>query len=708
MAMDLEAAMAAMMGDDPNSPASPIAPLDSFPPDAGGRTFRPLDEYEVRSALGREILDAHGAITAGSQVAEERRLALKMYFGHPMGNEVEGRSQVVMKEVADTIHWIMPSLMRKFKGRDVFEFEPTNPSEEAAAKQATEFINHVFWEELGGYDLLYDWFFTTLLEKNGFVGVEWEERIEPKRETYHGLTENELNMLLSDGRGLEVVEFDERDAILMGQRTVVFDVTVVQTERIGKIRAKAIPPEEFLIARRTIKLDDEATFVGERRKVTAGDLIAMGFDPKEVEQWPTEESPEYSQGRTIRLSEEETFPIRTADRPDAASRELWINNCYMRIDEDGDGYAELRHLMAIGDTAMVLIHDDYADFPPYASLTASPVAHKFFGQSIVDLIGDLQTIRTTLMRQILDNLYLQNNGRMLAVRDEVELDDLLTSRPGGIVRVDNPEAVQPLITPPLPPHAMHMMDFLDGVRETRVGVSKFQQGLDTAGSGSAQGVHQMAAASQQRIELIGDIFAETGMKRLGQLLLRTYKQNDVKNRVVRMRGQWVDVDPSMWNEKFNCKINVGLGVGSAAEMVGYLMATIQIQKDAVQSGGKFMVKPRDIYRATEELGKAMGFDEPFFTDPGQMEWPEEQPDYRILENQRRVEDDKQKNQISAMEAMIEDESRKDMNRYRAEEIKLKQWQATLDARTRIEVAKMQLDAAQSKSQPAQSGEPRDK
>ncbi len=674
-------------------------PIDEFEayaadlgPEDGNRPFRPLTVDQVKAAVSREILDSHGAISAGSQISEERRQALKFFFGQPLGNEVEGRSQIVLTEVADTIHWVMPSLMRMFaSGEDVFEFQPTGPEDIEQAQQATEFINHVFWNELDGFQILYDWFFTALLEKNGFVVVEWEERVEPKIETYQGVDEQQLQQLLEDGRGLQPVEFEEFEEEIQGQVVKLYNVTLRQVDRIGQVQVRGVPPEEFLIARRTIRLDDGSQFVGERRKMTASDLVAMGFDPEEVTQWPTDETPEFTQGRTIRLSEEETFPIQTADRPDAASREMWVNNVYMRIDEDGDGYAELRHIMTIGDTSMELISDEYAPYQPFASLTASPVPHKFFGQSVMDLVGDLQVIRTTLMRQMLDNLYLQNNNRTKVVRGEVEMSDLFTSRPGGIVRVDSLDSMEPIVTPPLPAMAMGMMEYLDQIRETRIGVSRFMQGLDgSALNGTATGVNAMMGASQQRIELIGQIFAKTGMKRLGKLLLREYKRNNNRARTIRLRGEWTSFDPSTWNENMDVSVKTGLGVGSAAEAIGYLMATIQLQKEAIMSGATFMVTPKDLYRAVSELNKAMGFSrsQTFFTDPGDQGWPQKDPDTKLLENQRRVQDDAASHQLRQLELEIEARKERALEEYRKEELEQKRDLELRRIEAQLEIARL--------------------
>ena len=664
-------------------------------PSAAENAFRPLTDDEVKSIVESEIADAHGAVSSGSEISEDRRRALKYFFGKPLGNEIEGRSKVVLTEVADTIHWIMPSLMRMFaSGEDIFEFEPTNEAERPAAEQATAFINKVFWDEMGGFDLLYDWFFTALLEKNGFISVFWDEKIEPKVETYEGLTEAEMQVLQMDGRGLEIVEFMEREIDTPQGPMIVFDVTVRQTKRIGQIKVRGIPPEEFLIARRVTKMDDEVPFVGERIKMTASDLIAMGFDPEQVAEWPADTSTnDFDMERVERMGSEDSYPYSGGHRQDAASKEYWVNNVYIRMDEDGDGYSELRRVMTIGEANQEVILDEYANFPPYASITASPIPHKFFGQSITDLIGDLQVIRTTLMRQMLDNLYLQNNVQMKVVPGQVEISDLLTNRPGNIIRMDTLDSVEPLVTPQLPAMAMEMMNYLDQIREIRVGVSRWTQGLDGSSlNGTATGVNAMMGASQSRVELIGRIFASTWMKRLGKLLLRTFKQKDNKARTIRLHGKWVDVDPSMWNEDMDVKIKTGLGIGAAAEQIQFLMATIQLQKEAIMSGASFMVTPKDLYRAVTELNKAMGFrgDEVFFTDPGDNGWPAPEPDFKILENERRVEDDRAKNMLKRMEIETSNKEADAIIDFREKELAQKKELAQEEMSLRKEIAEMQL------------------
>jgi len=668
--------------------------------------FRVLDDNEIKSIVGGEITDSIGSIASGSEVAEARRQALRLFFGKPFGNEQKGRSQVVMTEVADTLHWILPSLMRMFTGgSQVVEYEPRakagmGPEEQQradeAAEQATEVINKLFMDDCNGFEILYEWFFTAMLERRGFVKVWQDERVEPKIETYVGLTEREYQSLMDDGRGLQVLAYDERMENFGGEEIPVVDVTVKQVDVVSQIKVRGIPPEEMLVGRRESKLDDDSWFVGERRRLYSSDLIAMGFPADFVRDLPADEDSEFQLSRIERLHDEQDFPSRTSSRRDQASREHWINDCYIRMDADGDGYAELRNIMVVGDEASVLMSNEYANFIPYASLTAWPVPFKFHGLGLGDIVGDLQKIKSTLWRQMLDNIYLQNNQRHVILEGAVEVNDMLVSRPGGLIRASTLDAVKPLDVTPLQPLTLSLLNEIDNTREVRTGVSPNHSGIDAASlKGGATGVAAHTAAALARVELIGRIFAETGVKQLFHLLYRTFKQNNNKPMTIRLRGKWVDVDPSQWQDDIDVKVKIGLGVGAAAERISYLMGMIQLQQQALQMGASGFVSPRHVYNSLSELTRTMGFskEDLFFAkpEPG-AEWPEPPPDTKVLEHERRVREDQMKNEIERLTAQSEAIEREKMAEWRFADLTLKDEMSKREAETRLKVAEMQAEA----------------
>ena len=661
-----------------------VDPLPENIPGEPSRDITPLTEGEIKSIIQREIEDSLGGL--GSQVSEERRKALRFYYGRDFGNEVEGRSKVILTDVADTIEWIMPSLMRMFTGGQITaRYIARRPDQEEAAEQATEYINKVFRDEQRGFQVLHDWFKDALLEKNGIVKTYYEERLEPKLETYRGLTQEGVGMLLQDGR-LEPIAFEETQKNIgtdpqtgqpaMGQ---FFDLVVRQRISVGEIKIDLVPPEEFLIARRTIELNDRTAFTAHRKKVTVSDLIAFGYPRDIVENLPSDDTPEYSQGRTERLSEDETFPVTTAERTDPASREVWTTECYLRIDEDGDGYAELRKVTVVGEQSITILDDEEINWQPFSSLTPIPMPHKFFGLSIADQVSDLQLIRSTLLRQMLDNMYLVNNGRYEVVEGAVEIDDLLTSRPGGVVRVTAPGMVNPLPTTPFNQSVYTLMDFLENVRQMRTGAGMQNQGLDasTFRNQTATGVSQVMSAAYARVEMIARVFAETGVKDLFKKLLRVMIESPVKDRVIKLRGKWVDVDPSLWNADMDVEVQVGLGVGQAGERINYLMQMLQVQEQAVIAGLSNVVTPDNIYRSGLMMAESMQLPNPelYFTDPNGKAPPPPSPDgkdqVKMAETKRRSEDNAKQLALDANKLQVEMAAAKAMAEFRVYEMKEK-------------------------------------
>jgi hypothetical protein len=655
----------------------------------------PLDEMQVKSILSHEIEDALGGL--GSQVNEERIRALRFYYGREFGNEVDGRSKVILTDVADTIEWILPSLMRMFTGGQyIARFLPRGPDDVEGCEQATEYINQTFMNENRGFQVLHDWFKDALLEKNGIVKTYYEERLEPKVETYRGLTGSGVQLLLQDNTK-EPIAFDQRE-------DGTYDIRIRQRVPVGQIKIDLVPPEEFLIARRTIELNDATAFTAHRKKVTVSDLIALGFDRDIVTTLPSDDTPEYTEGRIERLTEDESFPVTTAERADPASREIWTTECYVRLDEDGDGYAELRKITVVGEQSITILEDIEINNQPFTSITPIPMPHKFFGLSIADQVSDLQVIRSTLLRQMLDNMYLVNNGRFEVVDGAVEIDDLLTSRPGGIVRVTAPGMVNPLPTQPFNQVSFHMMEFLEGVRTMRTGAGQHNQGLDASSfaNTTATGVSQMMSASYARIELIARIFAE-GVRDLFRKQLKLMIANPVQQRVIRMRGKWVEIDPSTWNAEMDCEVQVGLGVGQSQERIGFLMQVLQLQGE-MATRGLDTVTQQNSYNAAVKLMEAMGLRnaEMYFTDPNDKPAePPPDPDLqaeqlksrqREEESKRRERDNRQEVLLGAEELKVKLMNDKVMDNFRQKELAQKAELERERLAMQERISKIQADA----------------
>ena len=577
-----------------------------------------MTEEELVSRIKGEITDSLGY---GDELSLQREKAMDYYYAMPFGNEVDGRSQFVDSTVMDTIEWIKPSLMRVFAGGDeMVKFTPVGPEDVPMAQQATDYVNYVFTKMNPGWSILYAWFTDALLSKNGIVKVWWEENSTEEREEYFALTDDELNSLLSD-ENVEVIEHTE-DILEQdnGMGGIIaepaHDITIKRAVIHGQVRVENVPPDEFLIARES-KTIEESRFVCHRVKKTLSDLREMYGDIDPDDLGSEDDMGDFTTERRARYSfdNSDNFGFNSSETEEAL-KTYWLHENYLKTDYDGDGIAELRKVSIVGS---YVLENDAVDYIPFVSITPISIPHKFFGLSVADLVMDLQLIKSTLMRNLMDNAYNQNFGRYAVLEGQANLDDLLTQRPGGVVRVKSPNAIMPLATPPLESYSFEMLEYLDGVRESRAGVSKMSQGLDEHALNShttATAVNAVTTAAQSRVELIARNFAETGVRQLMRNIYNLLQKHQDNETVMELRGEWIEVRPFSWRPALDCTVSVGLGSGNRDQQLMHLSAMIQFASETM-AGGLQVVSQKNMYNMGAELLKNMGFPnvQDFLTDP---------------------------------------------------------------------------------------------
>jgi len=558
-----------------------------------------MEQNELKSILQAEIDDAIGFIE--SETVEQRKQALEAYLRQPYGNEVEGKSQIVTGEVAEAIDGALPSLVRIFTGSDnIVVFEPQGPRDEASAKQATDYCNWVFTRDNEGVAILHDWFKDALLQKNGILKAYWEDKEDITKERYFDLTNDELAMLMSD-ETMEIVEQDTTEFPIfdpMGQPVIdpmgmpvmgaTHNVVVQQKKKSGKVTIENVPPEEFLISKKARTIAD-SPFVAHRQMLTRSTLMAMGFNKKQVEGLQMGDALAYTPERVARYAAGEQ-PYQT-QTDDPSMQEIEVFECYVKTDIDGKGIASLVQVFYASNE---ILEDakgkemvEEVDYVPFHSICPIPIPHKFFGNSLADRTVDLQLIKTTITRQMLDNLYLTNNARVVAVEGQVNLDDLLTSTAGGVIRAKSPNAVQQLVVQNVASQAFPMLQYLDTIQSKRTGVSDASQGLDPSvlQNVTAAAVASMQQAGAGKIELMARIFAETGVKSLFKGILHLLCKYQDKARLVRMRGEFVEFDPRTWANQYDVSINVGLGAGNRQEQMAMLSMVLAKQEQLIGQYG---------------------------------------------------------------------------------------------------------------------------
>ena len=601
-------------------------------------------EQELMSRIHQEISDSLGY---DGEISLQREEAIKYYYALPFGNEVDGRSQYVDSTVQDTIEWIKPSLMRVFaSGDEMVKFTPHGPEDVKAAEQATDYVNYVFTKDNPGWEILYSWFHDALLQKNGIVKVWWDEYSEEKREEYRNLGEMEFEYLIADDE-VEVLEHTEYTE----GEVIYHDLVIKRSSYNGKIKIENVPPDEFLISREAKGIQD-ARFVCHRVKKTVSDLRVMypddDFDVGELGAGYNEEV--YNAERQARYEFDDSFAWGSGmnENGEEALREYWLHESFIKTDYDDDGIAELRKVCSVGD---YIFSNEEIDKVPFVSITPLKIPHKFFGMSVADLVMDLQLIKSTLMRNLMDNAYNQNFGRYAVLEGQANLDDLLTQRPGGVVRVKSPNAVMPLATPPLQPESFQMLGYLDEVREARTGVNKNTQGINADALTShttATAVNAVMTNAQSRVELIARQFAETGVKELMYCIYELLVKYQDKERVVMLRNEWIPIRPDMWSDKMDCTVSVALGNGSKNEQMQHLSQMLQFASESMR-GGLPIVTVDNMYNLGAALIKAMGYQnvDDYLTKP-----PPPQPDQPNPEAQMKAQQDQMEMQIKQKELEI--------------------------------------------------------
>ena len=321
------------------------------------------------------------------------------------------------------------------------------------------------------------------------------------------------------------------------------------------------------------------------------------------------------------------------------------------------------------------------------------------------------------LRLAVDNGYLAANGRW-AVSDRVNLDDMLVSRPGGIVRVDGDPngAMLPMISPQNTANQIQMIEYLDAVKENRTGVTKYNQGLDSNSlNKTATGINQIMNAAQQRIELIARLFAEGGVKQLFLLIHGLVRRHENKEQIVQIRNQWVPINPREWVKRTDLSISVGLGTGNKNEKLGHLVNAFQMSANLVPLG---IVNPVNMYNLMKEVYINAGFKDPekFLSDPSQMPPMPPQPNPLIQVEQIKQQGKAQELQINAQleqqkaQAQLQQEQLRSQNDVEIErqkiaaQIQLEQYKAQLKAETDISIAQINAQIEAEKNNAAHAAD----
>lgn len=661
------------------------------------------------------IIDRERAqgIGRADNVESDRRAANEFYMGEATGRlapmDIEDRSRVVSKDMMDAIEWIMPSLMRMFASTDdIIKFEPQARGDEQACRDATQYCAYILNRANPGFIVLHDAIKSALITRTGVVKVYADDAWTEVDETYQDLDQLQMQALQADASVTvkEVVAGQQAVFGPDGAQVMMPTYTAVVTRRRNqrKFVVEGVPPEEVIFSKDTRDIE-KLRFVCHEVERTKSDLISMGYGRADIEDAFGDESGYDDSGR----DQYDGVDSDDDEPADESQKTVTLCEVCMRVDFDGDGIAEYRRIVKAGS---VVFENDVTDDHPFALFTPVLMPYKLIGISFYDLLEDLQQIKTEITRQLIDGMRLSNNPRTIAVDGQVNLDDLLEARPGGVIRAKSLEAVAPFQLQDVTGTAQASLAYFNQVRDARSGVKDYTQGLiggelSKSAIGS-QGVAMLADAAAARIELIARVLAETGIARVYKLLLKLICQYQDDAVEVKINGHWMNIDPRAWHDDYTMTVSVGTGNTSQDKRMQRAQLLLQTQQGAAQFG---LVQPQNALEGLTELCTALGFKDAskFFSMPQQQGEPQPskeqmqmQLEQQKLAGQMQLEQKKQEAQAQESAITKQLESERDardaqnqmaLARYKMEQdAELARWKAMLDQDTAIKIARINAEA----------------
>ena len=611
----------------------------------------PDDEFE--KILDSQINEA--AQWQEEQFRDERERNYRYYLGEGAPGPA-GRSQAVSWDVYETIESALPDLIEIFlSGENVGEFEPVGAEDEPFAEQATDYINYILLKQNPGFLIFNTWIKDALLSKIGIVRAYWAECEKVTTKLYKAIDDDQLTMLLDtdDAKVVERTSYDNPEELTLRERAraslntlapevreqiaaalampvgQVMDVKIETTRKKGRIYIDNVQPENFVITPRA-KTMAGADIVGEMKSMSRSDMREAGYPKRLVDDVQSFGTViDQDAGIAQVASGEQDYGLVSYVSPDDSTEEVLVFDGFIRLDYDGDGIAEWRRVVRGGNCTLL---NEEAEGPDFVVMSPILIPHRLIGMALADSVAPIQDTSTALTRQYIDSLMLANNPRTAVVENQVNLDDLLNNRIGGIVRMKVQGAAQPLQTTNVADSALQGIEFMDSRRESRTGITRYNQGLDADSlNKTATGVTKIMSAGDARKKMMARIMAETGVKDLFRLLLRLVTDNQDKPATVRLRNEWVEIDPSPWSPEMDVTIETGQGSGDKSQLVGVLQGILAVQKEAIAAKAP-VATWKNIFNTLSQIVKAAGLKsvDKYFTNPDEAQQPaaggEDQPD----------------------------------------------------------------------------------
>lgn len=515
------------------------------------------DYYERLETMIADSIDFEESF-----LSTQREENVAYYYGYQpaLPSEDEGserpsanRSTFVSTDVRDTILTMLPSLVRIFSSSErIANFIPNDESQQDAADTAYDYCSYVFNHDNDGFLMLYGLLKDAMTVRGGITKWYADNSFEVVEKTFQNLTPEQYQFIVSEGEeDVEVVDFEQT------RPEILDSVTFRYVKSKPLIKVCTVPPEEFRISK-VAKSINESPLVGHEWLATRSELIKKGVPEEALDEIGTSNMLVYSDERYMRNP-------ALVDEGGVLTKGIQAGEWYVRIDKDGDGIDELRFIRTIGSQHLVV-----EDYPvqniDMAYWTIDPVPHTAIGDDISELAKDIQRIKTNMVRGQLDNLAEMINPRTVVNELVTNIEDVLSDEVGNVIRTRGDPNAAVAYTRPIYSGAevQESINYMDQVRASRTGITEASKGLDPKAmqSTALSGIDAIVSGAQERIELAARVLCATGWKPTIEGILRLVTQHQNHARVIKLRGKWTTVNPSLFDPSMTLEVNPTLGKGT--------------------------------------------------------------------------------------------------------------------------------------------------
>jgi len=661
-----------------------------------------MTESDLLNFLDSEASAAY-KFTDG-ELGSDRDKALSAYMRTPYGNEMEGRSSAVSSDVFDAVEGMLPDLLEVFTASDkAVVFEPIGPEDVEMAEQVTDACNYVFYKKNNGFLILYTAIKDGLMLKTGGIKWYYEKIKTPTVSRYVGVYEMHTVLFMQENKTAEIVQRELADPtpedLRQAQMTGLpppqrYTLKIRTIEEIGTVKVCALPPDELHVSRKhnSITLDN-CPYVAHVTKRTLSEVRQMGYTVS-IDDIKSAQNDNHTLSEFANERKGGRFGWWNDDNPSDETMQMgFLRDEYVLVDYDGDGIAERRRIVRLGD---VILENSECTHVPIAAWTPYILTHQFAGISVADLVEDFQRIHTEIVRQQLDNLYLANNQETVVQTDPqgnplANIDDLLNRRPGGVIRERVAGAVRPYQVQWQGIQAMPMIEQLSVEKENRTGYTRYSQGMDADSlNKTARGMTMIMNASAKRMKLMARIIAEALVAPMFKGIFKTLTEFGMEDISFRLNGKFISINPQEWRDQYDMTINVGIGTGDDVQKSQMLVQIAQAQAAVAQSPyAERLLNPKKIYNVQARLAETAGFKNPgeFWVDPDSLppaQPKQAPPDPKILLEQAKLQNDVHKTQA---EMQIEQQQG-------AMELEFKRQEAELNRQHEMAMTELKLESAE--------------